>query len=166
MSREGGDWMCSACQHINFKKRDWCQQCRCSKYGASNGINGPVVLAGDWYCNTINCGAHNYASRTSCYICGSIKDDYCSYPGGMIGEALPELDVVSTTMLAGWNVSSAKHQGILVVQFKEIDLRRIITCPELSSLQPSTNSFLFSMYSPEEGFQTLFMSQFVLASRK
>ncbi|XP_057508081.1 uncharacterized protein LOC130791008 [Actinidia eriantha] len=89
MSREGGDWMCSACQHLNFKKRDWCQQCRCSKYGASNGINGPVVLAGDWYCNTINCGAHNYASRTSCYMCGSIKDDYCSYPGGMIGETLP-----------------------------------------------------------------------------
>ncbi|GFZ20909.1 hypothetical protein Acr_29g0000710 [Actinidia rufa] len=152
MSREGGDWLCSACQHLNFKKRDSCQRCKCPKYGADNGIIETAVLAGDWYCNTINCGAHNYASRTSCYMCGSIKDDYCPYSGGMIGEALPgwksDLDVVSTTMLAEWNVSNAKLQGVLVVQFKEIDLRRIITCPELSSLQPSTNSFSFSMYSP------------------
>ncbi|PSR84485.1 Zinc finger, RanBP2-type protein [Actinidia chinensis var. chinensis] len=89
MSREGGDWLCSACQHLNFKKRDSCQRCKCPKYGADNGINETAVLAGDWYCNTINCGAHNYASRTSCYMCGSIKDDYCPYSGGMIGEALP-----------------------------------------------------------------------------
>ncbi|KAL6974278.1 hypothetical protein U1Q18_028459 [Sarracenia purpurea var. burkii] len=87
MSREGGgDWMCSSCQHLNFKKRDSCQRCQCPKFGAgadasSYGINRTEVLAGDWYCNSLNCGAHNYASRTNCYMCGATKNDYCSgYP--------------------------------------------------------------------------------------
>ncbi|CAN4096413.1 unnamed protein product [Withania somnifera] len=60
MSRDG-DWMCAACQHVNFKKRDACQRCS-------------YVLAGDWYCRAMNCGSHNYASRSSCYLCGVIYD--------------------------------------------------------------------------------------------
>uniref|UniRef100_A0A5B6YFY8 Putative zinc finger Ran-binding domain-containing protein 2-like isoform X1 n=1 Tax=Davidia involucrata TaxID=16924 RepID=A0A5B6YFY8_DAVIN len=84
MNREG-DWMCSSCQHLNFKKRDSCQRCRCPKFGGGTdvspyGINSTEVLAGDWYCTTMNCGAHNYASRASCYRCGAAKD----YGSGMI----------------------------------------------------------------------------------
>ncbi|PSS20912.1 Zinc finger Ran-binding domain-containing protein [Actinidia chinensis var. chinensis] len=72
MSREGGDWMCSSCQHLNFKKRDLCQRCRCPKFGVGTDVSRTEVdLAGDWYCNAMNCGAHNYASRTSCYRCGT-----------------------------------------------------------------------------------------------
>ncbi|XP_052200013.1 uncharacterized protein LOC127806640 [Diospyros lotus] len=82
MSREG-DWMCSACQHLNFKKRDSCQRCRCPKFAdaadvAAYGLNRTEVLAGDWYCSSMSCGAHNYASRTSCFRCGATKDDYCA----------------------------------------------------------------------------------------
>ncbi|KAA8523035.1 hypothetical protein F0562_009458 [Nyssa sinensis] len=89
MSREG-DWMCSSCQHLNFKKRDSCQRCQCPKFGSgtdmsSYGINRTEVLAGDWYCTAMNCGAHNYASRSSCYRCGAAKDDYCGYGSGIMG---------------------------------------------------------------------------------
>ncbi|XP_019246828.1 PREDICTED: zinc finger Ran-binding domain-containing protein 2-like isoform X2 [Nicotiana attenuata] len=76
-----GDWMCAACQHINFKKRDACQRCSCPKYATSAdvamyGLNKTEVLAGDWYCSAMNCGSHNYASRTNCYRCGALKSDY------------------------------------------------------------------------------------------
>ncbi|KAD2393898.1 hypothetical protein E3N88_40875 [Mikania micrantha] len=74
-----GDWMCAACQHLNFKKRDACQRCHCPKFAnpdevSSYGINKTEILAGDWYCATFNCGTHNYASRTACYICGALRD--------------------------------------------------------------------------------------------
>ncbi|KMT02921.1 hypothetical protein BVRB_8g194970 [Beta vulgaris subsp. vulgaris] len=79
-----GDWMCGACQHINFKKREACQRCGFSKYGGqveasaygyNNNTNRTEVLAGDWYCQAMNCGAHNYASRTSCFRCGAQKPE-------------------------------------------------------------------------------------------
>lgn len=77
-----GDWMCGSCQHLNFKKRDSCQCCRFPKFGgsadiASYGINKmDEVLADDWYYTAINYGAHNYASRTSCFRC-SASDSSC-----------------------------------------------------------------------------------------
>nr|XP_025884446.1 uncharacterized protein LOC109119059 [Solanum lycopersicum] len=37
MNREG-DWMCVACQHVNFKKRDGCQRCSCPKYATSADV--------------------------------------------------------------------------------------------------------------------------------
>lgn len=79
-----GDWMCGACQHINFKKREACQRCGFSKYGGqveasaygyNSNTNRTEVLAGDWYCQAMNCGAHNYASRTSCFRCGAQKPE-------------------------------------------------------------------------------------------
>ncbi|XP_021858416.1 uncharacterized protein [Spinacia oleracea] len=82
----GGDWMCGGCQHINFKKREMCQCCGLPKYGGKNdasayenntNTNRTEVLAGDWYCQDINCGTHNYASRTSCFRCG-IQKSMCS----------------------------------------------------------------------------------------
>lgn len=91
MSWSGGDWMCNACQHINFKKRDACQNCGYPKIGGPDPetyrYNWTETLAGDWYCSGMNCGAHNYASRTSCYRCGALKNDNsygsdCNYPPG------------------------------------------------------------------------------------
>ncbi|KAL8136134.1 RNA-binding protein involved in heterochromatin assembly dri1-like isoform X1 [Apium graveolens] len=84
-----GDWMCGLCQHLNFKKRDSCQRCRFPKFGseadmASYGINREEVLAGDWYCNVMNCGTHNYASRTNCFRCGALKQDLYGYGAGMM----------------------------------------------------------------------------------
>ncbi|XP_010100942.2 zinc finger Ran-binding domain-containing protein 2 [Morus notabilis] len=89
-----GDWMCGACQHLNFKKRDQCQRCQYPKYGGPDpstyAYNRTEVLAGDWYCNAMNCGAHNYASRSQCYICGALKNmigsDGCSVPGWKTGD--------------------------------------------------------------------------------
>ncbi|KAL5183579.1 hypothetical protein HKD37_17G047442 [Glycine soja] len=79
MSWSGGDWMCGVCEHINFKKREACQSCGYPKYGGHDPstyrYNKTEALAGDWFCN---CGAHNYASRSSCYRCGAIKDYYSS----------------------------------------------------------------------------------------
>lgn len=80
MSWTGGDWLCGACQHANFKKRDTCQKCGYPKFGGVDVstylYNRTEVLAGDWYCGALNCGSHNYASRTSCYRCGMIKVEY------------------------------------------------------------------------------------------
>ncbi|PHT51590.1 hypothetical protein CQW23_06052 [Capsicum baccatum] len=86
MSREG-DWMCAACQHLNFKKRDACQRCSCPKYAtpvdvAMYGLKKKNVLAGDWYCSAMNCGSHNYASRSNCYRCGALKSYYYGITAG------------------------------------------------------------------------------------
>ncbi|KAL2338343.1 hypothetical protein Fmac_012789 [Flemingia macrophylla] len=86
MSWSGGDWVCGVCQHINFKKRDACQSCGYPKHGGPDPstyrYNRTEALAGDWFCN---CGAHNYASRPSCYRCGAMKDDYSSGYGNNTG---------------------------------------------------------------------------------
>jgi len=88
MSRPG-DWNCRSCQHLNFQRRDSCQRCGDSKYGdrvvdfggfggrggSSFGLTGSDVRPGDWYCAAANCGAHNFASRSSCFKCGAFKDD-------------------------------------------------------------------------------------------
>ncbi|KAF2323257.1 hypothetical protein GH714_034357 [Hevea brasiliensis] len=37
--------------------------------------SGSDVRPGDWYCTAGNCGAHNFASRSSCFKCGVYKDD-------------------------------------------------------------------------------------------
>uniref|UniRef100_A0A165WYL6 RanBP2-type domain-containing protein n=1 Tax=Daucus carota subsp. sativus TaxID=79200 RepID=A0A165WYL6_DAUCS len=84
-----GDWLCGSCQHLNFKKRDSCHRCRFPKFGseadmASYGINREEVLAGDWYCNVMNCGAHNYASRTNCFRCAASKEDFYGYGAGVM----------------------------------------------------------------------------------
>ncbi|KAL9224004.1 hypothetical protein vseg_000080 [Gypsophila vaccaria] len=81
-----GDWLCGACQHVNFKKRESCQKCSFPKYGteaempyyAYTNANRTEVLAGDWYCQSINCGAHNFASRTNCFRCGNYRCEYAS----------------------------------------------------------------------------------------
>ncbi|RXH74473.1 hypothetical protein DVH24_029194 [Malus domestica] len=125
-----GDWMCGACQHTNFKKRDECQRCGYPKYGGPDpstyGCNRTEVLAGDWYCN---CGAHNYASRPNCYRCSSMKTDYggsmmpsaggygsdaSAPPGWKPGDWMCKLDVECTITRAEWNASNAKHQEIMV----------------------------------------------------
>ncbi|XP_022864233.1 zinc finger Ran-binding domain-containing protein 2-like [Olea europaea var. sylvestris] len=98
-----GDWMCAACQHVNFKKRESCQRCSCPKYASeadvsAYGTNRTEVLAGDWYCGTLNCGSHNYASRTSCYRCGASRD-YCGYGAGMVA---PAGDAYDASVLPGW----------------------------------------------------------------
>ncbi|XP_057799398.1 uncharacterized protein LOC131015152 [Salvia miltiorrhiza] len=91
-----GDWNCRSCQHLNFQRRDSCQRCgdprpgdradygsfggRGSAAAAAFGFTGPDVRPGDWYCSVANCGAHNFASRSSCFKCGAGKDDAAGGP--------------------------------------------------------------------------------------
>ncbi|CAI0415018.1 unnamed protein product [Linum tenue] len=108
MSRPG-DWNCRACQHLNFQRRDSCQRCGEPRPGsgggggvvdpfggfgggrpmgggpASFGFAGPDVRPGDWYCTVGNCGAHNFASRSSCFKCAASKDE-SSAGGGFDGD--------------------------------------------------------------------------------
>ncbi|GAA0187108.1 hypothetical protein LIER_34396 [Lithospermum erythrorhizon] len=105
-----GDWNCRGCQHLNFQRRDSCQRCgeprpgggddqRGDFYGSfgggmMRGISpssfgfgaGPDVRPGDWYCSVGNCGAHNFASRSSCFKCGALKEDASVGGGGFDGE--------------------------------------------------------------------------------
>ncbi|KAL2548235.1 Ran BP2/NZF zinc finger-like superfamily protein [Forsythia ovata] len=97
MSRPG-DWNCRSCQYLNFQRRDSCQRCReprAGDYGISFGgrggspsfgFTGPDVRPGDWYCAMGNCGAHNFASRSSCFKCGALKDHESSGGGGFDAE--------------------------------------------------------------------------------
>ncbi|XP_047076590.1 transcription initiation factor TFIID subunit 15-like isoform X1 [Lolium rigidum] len=104
MNRKPGDWDCRACQHLNFSRRDLCQRCGeprgaadrgsvggglgggalggdyanfgargggGSSFGAGFGA-GSDVRPGDWYCT---CGAHNFASRSSCFKCTAFKEE-------------------------------------------------------------------------------------------
>lgn len=91
MSRPG-DWNCRTCQHLNFQRRESCHRCGeprgsdhfggfggrvgNSSYGFSTGSD---VRPGDWYCN---CGAHNFASRSSCFKCGAFKEESSGGGGG------------------------------------------------------------------------------------
>lgn len=86
-----GDWNCRACQHHNFQRRDTCQRCgdpkpdygRAGLQAAAFGFTtGPDVRPGDWYCAVANCGAHNFASRSTCFKCGLFKDDLLAGGGG------------------------------------------------------------------------------------
>ncbi|GER47004.1 zinc finger (Ran-binding) family protein [Striga asiatica] len=94
MSCRQGDWMCGACQHVNFQRRDMCQRCSCPKYAGPAELSAygsaqlakQHELAGDWYCGAINCGAHNYASRNSCYRCCTSRD-YCGLGAGVMAAA-------------------------------------------------------------------------------
>ncbi|KAF9613271.1 hypothetical protein IFM89_006770 [Coptis chinensis] len=82
-----GDWNCRSCQHHNFSRRDSCQRCGDQRSGggdfgsfggrgsSSYGFSGSDVRPGDWYCAAGNCGAHNFASRSSCFKCGAFKDE-------------------------------------------------------------------------------------------
>ncbi|XP_039125529.1 TATA-binding protein-associated factor 2N-like isoform X2 [Dioscorea cayenensis subsp. rotundata] len=89
MNRKPGDWNCRSCSHLNFSRRDSCQRCSeprsandrgdyasfgggRSSGGSSFGFTGSDVRPGDWYCS---CGAHNFASRSSCFKCGAFKED-------------------------------------------------------------------------------------------
>ncbi|GMG99013.1 hypothetical protein Nepgr_000853 [Nepenthes gracilis] len=88
-----GDWNCRSCNHLNFQRRDSCQRCREPRSGERGdyggfgggggrggsstfgGFSGPDVRPGDWYCTVGNCGAHNFASRSSCFNCGAYKEE-------------------------------------------------------------------------------------------
>ncbi|XP_078177450.1 ran BP2/NZF zinc finger-like superfamily protein isoform X2 [Carex rostrata] len=97
MNRKPGDWNCRSCQHLNFSRRDMCQRCGETRTGGDFGANfggvrgmssfgggfgGSDVRPGDWYCN---CGAHNFASRSSCFKCGVFKEE-SSVNGGFDGD--------------------------------------------------------------------------------
>ncbi|KAI4377350.1 hypothetical protein MLD38_014992 [Melastoma candidum] len=75
MNWSSGDWLCAVCQHQNFKKREACQRCEYPKLGGPDvsSFIYKEVLPGDWFCNVLGCGAHNYASRSTCHHCGALK---------------------------------------------------------------------------------------------
>ncbi|URE43032.1 RNA-binding protein C17H9.04c [Musa troglodytarum] len=50
----------------------------CLRGGPSFGFSGPDVRPGDWYCS---CAAHNFASRSSCFECGALKEDSAAAVG-------------------------------------------------------------------------------------
>lgn len=99
-----GDWNCRSCNHLNFQRRESCQRCgegrsggdQRGDYGSFGGrggggssfgfTTGPDVRPGDWYCSLGNCGAHNFASRSSCYKCGASKDESSGSSGGYEAE--------------------------------------------------------------------------------
>ncbi|KAL5768978.1 hypothetical protein ACOSP7_015529 [Xanthoceras sorbifolium] len=82
-----GDWFCTTinCGAHNYASRSNCYRCgalKSANIGANmNGShqsagcsNPPGWKAGDWICNSMGCGVHNYAWRTECYKCKTTKE--------------------------------------------------------------------------------------------
>ena len=82
--RRPGDWTCTECGAHNFASRSVCFKCKTPKAGGPGGgggfsgdvskssepAGGPTAgnfRPGDWICT--GCGAHNFASRSSCFKC-------------------------------------------------------------------------------------------------
>ncbi|KAF4400323.1 hypothetical protein G4B88_018665 [Cannabis sativa] len=118
--------------------------------------NRTEVLAGDWFCN---CGSHNYASRSQCFRCGSIKNDY---GGGYGAQMMTAYGSDNSSAPPGWksgdwfcsrvgcgehNYASrrfainAKRKGIMVVKYKRKDYFE----EGLLKLQCQMLLFLFSL---------------------
>ena len=107
IQRKPGDWNCKNCQHLNFSRRDYCQRCREPRadlqfsdgYSTGGVLTSLDIRPGDWYCS---CGYHNFASRSSCFKCGTIVRDF---PAGQ-GAAGAEGDLArgrdSAAVRAGW----------------------------------------------------------------
>ncbi|PRQ50735.1 putative Zinc finger, RanBP2-type [Rosa chinensis] len=128
MSRPG-DWNCRSCQHLNFQRRDSCQRCGDVKSGGGGGLDfgafnggrlggggssfgfgsattGSDVRPGDWYCAAGNCGAHNFASRSSCFKCGAFKDEFAATGGGGGFDS----EMTRSRGVSGWEMA-----GVVVV---------------------------------------------------
>ncbi|KAD6795057.1 hypothetical protein E3N88_05953 [Mikania micrantha] len=119
-----GDWLCGACEHPNFKKRDICQKCQCPKFATpaeiSTHANKTRVLAGDWYCC---CNAHNFAYRTECYRCGlhlmmMMPSTSSSYPSNYDASILPG-GKLGDWICNRWNAIDAIYQGHKTVRVYE-----------------------------------------------
>jgi hypothetical protein len=81
-----GDWICAHCQSLNFARRTHCIGCAQANprpgnaksvsppaegaKGAPAGSTAHPVRKGDWTCS---CGTVNFAFRTACYTCSSLK---------------------------------------------------------------------------------------------
>ncbi|OIT37079.1 PREDICTED: TATA-binding protein-associated factor 2N isoform X1 [Nicotiana attenuata] len=122
MSRPG-DWNCRSCQHLNFQRRDSCQRCGEPRHGHDFGScfggrggggssafgfsTGPDVRPGDWYCAIGNCGAHNFASRSSCFKCGAFKDESSGGGGGGCGGGGFDAEHMMSSRPRGFGFGSA-----------------------------------------------------------
>jgi len=88
--RRPGDWDCPSCRGHNYADKKACFRCGIEKPAdiiqeRSNGMGysggflqrrrnlGGDRRPGDWDCPA--CNAHNYASKTSCFICKKPKPD-------------------------------------------------------------------------------------------
>ncbi|XP_068337078.1 transcription initiation factor TFIID subunit 15-like [Pyrus communis] len=125
MSRPG-DWNCRSCQHLNFQRRDSCQRCGDAKSGVDFGgfggrgggssfgfmTTGSDVRPGDWYCAAGNCGAHNFASRSSCFKCGTFKDDSAAGGGCGFDSDLPRSRGFGLGLGGGGGIGGAGGGGI------------------------------------------------------
>ncbi|KAJ4872475.1 Ran BP2/NZF zinc finger-like superfamily protein [Raphanus sativus] len=127
MSRPG-DWNCRSCTHLNFQRRDSCQRCGDSRSGAGGvgGLDfgdfggrgmsafgfttGSDVRPGDWYCTVGNCGTHNFASRSTCFKCGTFKDESLGGGGGggIGGPTMFDTDVMRSRVSGNGGRSSWK----------------------------------------------------------
>ncbi|CAI9298422.1 unnamed protein product [Lactuca saligna] len=85
-----GDWYCSTfnCGSHNYASRTVCYRCGVPKdyttaamiaastagYYTHDSSALPGWKSGDWVCNRVGCGVHNYASRMECYKCKTPRE--------------------------------------------------------------------------------------------
>ncbi|OEL21405.1 hypothetical protein BAE44_0017577 [Dichanthelium oligosanthes] len=107
IQRKPGDWNCKNCQHLNFGRRDYCQRCHDPRpdlqfsdgYSTGGVLTSLDIRPGDWYCS---CGYHNFASRSSCFKCGTIVRDFPAGQGAAGAEGDFACGRDSAAVRAGW----------------------------------------------------------------
>lgn len=91
-----GDWACSnsACNEVNFKRRNNCRKC-----GKTRITSRPTIekKPGDWICSNSACSELNFASRNNCRKCNNAKST------GLFGGLLNGLSV--TGLFDGTNTT-------------------------------------------------------------
>jgi len=73
------DWTCTACSHVNFRKRERCERCAANKPRASAAAP-PAREPGDWDCP--GCGALVFKRRDRCIKCGRARPAPADSDGG------------------------------------------------------------------------------------
>jgi len=88
-----------------------------SAFGFTTGSD---VRPGDWYCTVGNCGTHNFASRSTCFKCGTFKDETGAGGGGggIGGPAMFDADIMRSRVPGNGGRSSWKSGDWICTRYQ------------------------------------------------
>eukprot|EP00796_Vickermania_ingenoplastis_P005049 gene5049-3636_t len=78
-NQKKGDWLCAACNAMNFGWRTECYQCASPRTEAAVGVSGDdgwsqsSASHNNWYCS--QCQASNFRTRGECWQCGTPNNE-------------------------------------------------------------------------------------------
>jgi hypothetical protein len=125
-----GDWICAACQNINFAKRRECKKCHASAAGAERIGLKP----GDWICP--GCGDLVFASRPQCKMCSTPNPN----PTKGKGKGKKKSDDVPSGPL-NWHCPKCQY----------CQPTKVTECRQCGEAQPPINEIIAALEAKGEG---------------